>query len=94
MWTEKEGIKPALRDDVLVMENEEGTVELVHVPVVFRVEGIQRARYGLHTGYFGRHKTIRAIRMRFMWGTLSSDTRKVLHTCIQCWKQTRGRLHS
>ena len=32
--------------------------------------------------------------MRFIWGKLSRDVRKVLHTCIHCWNQSRGRLHS
>ena len=37
MWVEKEGLNPALRDGVLLMDNDEGPVKLVHVPVVFRV---------------------------------------------------------
>ena len=49
---------------------------------------------GPSTGHFGRRKTIRGIRTRLIWGTLSRDVRKALHTCIHCWKQTGGRLHS
>ena len=94
MRGEKEGLKPALRDGVLLMKNDDGTMKPVHVPVVFRVGAIQRAHYGPYTRHFDRRKIIRAISMRFIWGALSRDVRKVLYTCIHCWKQTRGRLHS
>ena len=52
MWAEKEGFKPALRGGVLLMEDDEGTVKLVHVPVILRVWVIQRAHYGPYTGHF------------------------------------------
>ena len=94
IWEEQEGLKPALRDGVRLMEDGEGAVKLVHVPVVIRVRVIQRAHCGPYRGHFGRGKTPPAVHMRFIWRRRSRDVRKVLHTCIHCWKQTRWCLHS
>lgn len=89
-WAEKEGLMPTLRDGVICMEKENGNVRLVHLPIVFRTGVIQRMHYGPYSGHFGKKKTIRKIRARFIWGTLSRDVKKVLRTCIHCWSQTRG----
>ena len=92
-WAEKEGLVPTLRDGVPCMENEDGSLLLIHVPVVLRVGVIQRVHFGRYLGHFGK-KTIRGIRTRFLWGLLSSAVKKILRTCIHCWSQSRGVLKS
>ena len=61
-WAERENLRPTLRDGVLCLERLDGSLRLVHIPVVFRTGVIQRAHYGPYSAHFGRKKTIGVLR--------------------------------
>lgn len=94
LCAEKERLYLTLKDGVLCLENEQGTIRLVHVLKIFRMGVIHRAHYKSYSAHFGKKKMVGAIRTRFIWGTLSRDVKKVLRTCIHCWSQAKEHLHS
>ena len=60
------------------------------VPTHLPVPLVQRVHAGCYSGHMGLKKTLAKLRLRYLWGTMSSDVDKDLQTFTQCWQYATG----
>ena len=85
LWVQRAGLRPVSRDGVLCLASwrtagEEEKTDRVFVPTHLRVPLIQRVHAGGYSGHMGKKKTLAKLRLRYLWGTMSTDVDKVMKT--------------